>query len=99
MNLKQENLFVDDLDGQWTLGYNFGEKEGTQTLCIFDDNGEENSDTWLYPNDLGFDHVLNLWFEDNIWKFDLYSLPKNWREIVTQNKGRDGKKSILDIMF
>jgi hypothetical protein len=102
MEIKIEGLFVDDLDGEFTLGYNDGFE--SQTLCVFPNNHEENYETWLYPEDMEWDgiqldHVLNVWFEENEWKFDLHCLPKNWKDIVTNDHGKDGKKSIHDVML
>jgi len=93
MTLTKEMLFVDDLDGRWTLGINYGE-EGTMTLCAFNDE----SDVWLYPEELGYENIVNVWFDDDNWNIEVYDLPENWREIVTHNRGKDGKPSIHDIM-
>jgi len=57
-------------------------------------------DKWLYPEDLGIDLVINLFtheLDDEVY-MDIYALPPNWKKIVTQNRGKDGKPSIHDIM-
>jgi len=59
-------------------------------------------DIWLYPENLNNENlVVNLWFEysENQYYADFYSLPDNWRDKVTKNKGQDGKPSIHDIMI
>ncbi len=94
--LTNKNLFVDELDGKWTLGWH-DEKGGSESLCTF-----EEEDSWLYPEDLnGFDNVVNIFkgFDNEHWFFNVYSLPENWKDIVTQDNGKDGKESILDIMI
>ena len=57
---------------------------------------------WLYPEDLGgIPFVINI-YQDMCMKdicANVYSLPNNWKEIVTQNNGKDGKPSIHDIMI
>lgn len=94
--IKTKDLFVDELDGKYTLGLNRG-KHGTISIGNFSE--EED---WLYPEDLaeGLENVINVWLgEDYEWHFNIYKLPKNWKDIVTWDKGKDGKKSIHDIMI
>lgn len=98
--MKIEHLFVDLLDGKWSLGYNDGYE--SQTIGIF----EEDYEDWLYPDDLSLygvpmDNVINVFREslEEKFQFNIYSLPDNWRDIVTNNSGKDGKKSIHDIMI
>lgn len=93
--MKTEWLFVDLLDGKWTLGFNDGYE--SQSLGFF----EDDFDTWLYPEEMGIDYVINVFREslEDKFQFNLYSLPENWRDIVTNDGGKDGKKSILDIMI
>jgi len=55
-------------------------------------------ETWYYPKELGIDNVINVWFQDDEIKIDVYELPKNWKELVTNDGGQDGKKSIHDLM-
>jgi hypothetical protein len=88
--IKSENLFVDLLDGKWSLGYDNGIE--TRTLAVF----EEDYETWLYPDELGVDFVINV-FRDSLedrFSFNVYSLPNNWREICVPT----GNKSIHDVM-
>ena len=95
MKLRPENLFVDELDGRWTLGLT-DENGGTESIGHF-----EKDDAWLYPHELGFDYVINVFLcKDDLktWHFNVYDLPKNWSEIVTQDSGMDGKPSVHDIM-
>jgi hypothetical protein len=91
--LTENNLCVDDLDGKWTL-FIYDAEAGTESLCCFDGN-----DAWLYPEDLRHDNVVNVFKVENIWQFNVYALPKNWKDIVTNDNGNDEKQSILDIMF
>ena len=95
MKITKDVLFVDDLDGKWTLGIDMG-SQGTMSLYTFDDC----SDNWIYPEDINEDYIINVWFNDfeNKWEIEVYDLPINWREIATQDKGKDGKPSIHDIM-
>jgi len=55
-------------------------------------------DLWLYPKDLqGENVVVNLFFDED-YQANFYSLPDNWKELVTNNGGKDGKPSIHEIM-
>lgn len=103
MKIKPEDLFVDELDGRLTLGLNMGEKDGTISIGNF-----EEDDSWFYPSDLtaskiGIDdieNVINVFLGENEkWVFNVYDLPKNWKDIVTYDGGQDGKPSIHDIMI
>lgn len=92
----EDKLFVDTLDGKWTLGLDMG-KHGTISLGNF-----EEHDSWLYPKELGFDNIINVFSDqdnENLWHFNIYELPYNWKDIVTNDGGKDGKKSIHDIMI
>jgi len=98
MDITEKNLFVDELDGKWTLGLDMG-KHGTISIGNFDVDDDE---AWLYPEDLseGLENVINVWLdENNKWQFNVYDLPDNWKDIVTNDKGKDGKRSIHDIMI
>jgi len=58
-------------------------------------------DKWLYPEDLDNEPIVaNIFFDDSEGKYysNFYTLPDDWKEIVTQDKGKDGKPSIHDIM-
>jgi len=92
--MKKEWLFVDLLDGKWSLGIDDGHE--TKTLAVF----EEDFEDWLYPEQLGIDYVINVFREslEDKFQFNLYKLPVDWKDIVTNDKGKDGKKSIHDIM-
>jgi len=97
MKINEKDLFVDELDGKWTLGLDMG-IHGTISIGNF--SGED--ETWLYPDDLGegIENVINVWLnENNKWEFNVYDLPENWKDIVTNDRGKDGKKSIHDIMI
>lgn len=56
-------------------------------------------DVWLYPEQLERDMVLNVFRDEEDIQTNEYKLPENWKEIVTQDGGKDGKKSIHDIMI
>jgi hypothetical protein len=59
----------------------------------------ENNELWLYPEDLNNSNiVVNFYNDIENSGFNVYTLPENWKDIVTTNKGIDGKPSILDIM-
>lgn len=91
----ETNFYFDELDGKYSI-FKSNREEGTQTVAIF--TGE---DLWLYPKDLGTDNVVNV-FTDEISlqpQVNVYDLPDNWRKIVTNDSGADGKPSILDIMI
>lgn len=90
-----KNLFVDELDGKWTLGMTY-KNGGTESIANF-----EEEDSWLYPEDINGEPniIINVWFDDGGWCFDVLDLPDNWKDIVTQDKGKDGKPSIHDIMI
>lgn len=56
-------------------------------------------DKWLYPEDLnGADLIIHICYDDEEETANFYPLPKNWREVVTKNKGKDGKQSIHDLI-
>lgn len=55
-------------------------------------------DKWLFPRDLGENLVVNIHNNDGTYKTNFYPLPKDWRERITKNKGKDGKPSIHEIM-
>jgi len=55
-------------------------------------------DIWLYPEDLNQDLVINICADEGEIMTNTYSLPENWRDLVTNDKGKDGKQSIHDIM-
>ena len=98
MKITKKDLFVDELDGKWTLGLNM-DIHGTISIGNFDFDEDE---AWLYPEDLseGIENIINVWLdENNKWQFNIYDLPENWRDIVTNDSGLDGKKSIHDIMI
>lgn len=58
-----------------------------------------NEDKWEYPDETGEDTVINTFTdEDGSTQQNIYTLPANWREVVTQDNGKDGKPSIHDIM-
>jgi len=57
-------------------------------------------DIWLYPEQLDDEPlVVNIFECQGSIECNIYSLPDNWKDIVTQNKGEDGKPSIHDIMI
>ena len=71
--------------------------------CDVDISKDIDMDMWLYPEDLlNADIILNISHEagyDEEAQISVYKLPENWRDIVTQDKGKDGKKSVHDVMF
>ncbi len=96
MKLRSENLFVDELDGKWTLGFT-DIKCGTESIANFNEE-----DAWLYPHDLRCNHVINVYLDEvdkETWHFNVYDLPENWAELVSQDGGNDGKPSMHDIMM
>ncbi len=95
MKINEKDLFVDKLDGKWTLGLDMG-KHGTISIGNFSEY-----EAWIYPKDLseGLENVIHVWYENNKWQFNVYDLPDNWKDIVTNDRGKDGKKSIHDIMI
>jgi len=79
------------------------------TLEIYVDRGNETkglatfiigTDEWFYPADLeGEDVVINAFTDDEGKnEINVYSLPDNWRSIVTNDSGLDHKPSIHDVM-
>ena len=98
--LTNKDLFVDDLDGKWTLGF-YDENGGSESIGCFKMIDGIHEDMWLYPKDLNeLDNVICVWNEEGEgWKSNVYTLPENWKDIVTWDSGKDGKASIHDIMI
>ena len=101
--------FYDKLDGKYSFGVD--EKRGSQTVFVHNipedkakvlveylNNYKDKYEIWLYPEDLGTDNILNI-CKDGDWFTNWYTLPDNWKDIVTNDKGVDGKASIHDIMI
>ena len=59
---------------------------------------EKDLDIWLYPEDLQDENIVVNLFSDGDYQANFYTLPNNWKELVTNNGGKDGKPSIHDIM-
>ena len=58
-------------------------------------------DIWLYPEQLDNENiVVNIFYNETHKEYQsiFYTLPDDWREQVTKDKGLDGKPSIHDLM-
>jgi len=58
----------------------------------------EELDIWIYPEQLNMDRVVNVFRVEGEIQVNVYVLPDNWKDIVTDCHGNDGKPSIHDIM-
>jgi len=68
------------------------------------DHAMPEEDIWIYPEDFTVDKykdmIINVFQEEDYpVELNKYKLPDNWKNIVTQDKGKDGKASIHDIMI
>ena len=94
-------FFVDDLDGEWTVGVDHGMERGTESVITV--SGE---DDWIYPEDIekqigeALPYVLNVYSGGKGVKpeLDVYILPDDWESRVTKNHGIDHLPSIHDLM-